>query len=307
MLVSPSYAFIMFPGGFGTMDEFFEVVDLMDQGVMTKVPVVLVGKSFWQPLIDFLKTSCCSVGSISPDKIDEWHIVDTAEEAFELVKDVEGELNVCDLSPNNFYCEGNIDWKIFRVMAELVEGFEFVTGLTNAVTILGTKSIGIDSPYYNDAYTLGQKLANKKYSVVTGGKFGTAEAANKGAFEAGGFSYGIGVRIGNRIEVNHYLNKSILFDFPFIRKLIVTAPTKALIFFPGGLGSMHHLFEVMTLMQTKKIPKIPVILYDNNFWSPLYNFIKTQLVEVNKTIELVDSELFKVVDSVDEIIEEISE
>jgi len=192
-------------------------------------------------------------------------------------------------------------------MAELVEGFEFVTGLTNAVTILGTKSIGIDSPYYNDAYTLGQKLANKKYSVVTGGKFGTAEAANKGAFEAGGFSYGIGVRIGNRIEVNHYLNKSILFDFPFIRKLIVTAPTKALIFFPGGLGSMHHLFEVMTLMQTKKIPKIPVILYDNNFWSPLYNFIKTQLVEVNKTIELVDSELFKVVDSVDEIIEEISE
>lgn len=305
MLVSPSNAFVFFPGGYGTMDEFFEVIDLMDQGIMTKAPVVMIGKKYWQPLIDFIKVSCCGIGSIPEQMVNEWHLVDTAEEAYELIKDVKEELDICDISPNNFHCEGNIDWKIFKVMAELVEGFEFVTGLTNAVTILGTKSIGIDSPYYNAAYTLGAELAKRKYSVVTGGKFGTAEAANKGAYEAGGMSYGIGLKIGKRLEVNHYLNKSILFDFPFIRKLIVTAPTEALVFFPGGLGSMHHLFEVMTLMQTKKIPKIPVILYDKKFWQPLYQFIKKQLVEQNKTIKPSDLDLFKVVETCDEIVAEI--
>ncbi|MDP2684016.1 MAG: TIGR00730 family Rossman fold protein [bacterium] len=305
MLASPSNAFVFFPGGYGTMDEFFEVVDLMDQGVMTKAPVVLVGKEFWQPLIDFLKGSCCRIGSITEGKILEWHLVDTAEEAFAFIKDVKEEIDICDISPNNFHCEGNIDWKIFRVMAELVEGFEFVTGLEKAVTILGTKSIGIESPYYNAAYSLGQKLAEKKYSVVTGGKFGTAEAANKGAFEAGGMSYGIGLKIGKRVEVNHYLNQSILFDFPFIRKLIVTAPTKALVFFPGGLGSMHHLFEVMTLMQTGKIPKIPLVLYDKKFWGKLFDFIDHMLVTKFETIIKKDERLLKVVDSIDEIIAEI--
>ncbi len=308
MLVSPSNAFIMFPGGYGTMDEFFEVVDLMDQGYITKVPIVLMGKSYWTPLLDFLKASCVKIGSVPEEKIDEWHVVDTAEEAFEFVKNAREDVDLksCDLSPNNFYSEGHIDWKIFRVMAELVEGFEFVTGLERAVTILGTKSIDIDSEYYEAAYTLGEELAKRKYSVVTGGKFGTAEAANKGAFEAGGKSYGIGVRIGNRLEVNHYLTKSILFDFPFIRKLVVTAPTKALVFFPGGLGSMHHLFEVMTLMQTKKIPKIPVILFDKKFWGGLQDYIQDQLVKENKTIQEIDSKLFKIVDSVEEIIGEIA-
>src|SRR3989338_11633123 len=175
--------------------------------MLAKAPIVMVGRKFWQPMIDFLSQQGERIGSVELKQIDTWRLVDTAAEAYEIIKNVKDETQICDLSPNNFHCEGNIDWKIFRVMAELVEGFEFVTGLTNAVTILGTKSIGIDSPYYNDAYTLGQKLANKKYSVVTGGKFGTAEAANKGAFEAGGMSYGVGVRIGNRIEVNHYLNK----------------------------------------------------------------------------------------------------
>ena len=232
-------------------------------------------------------------------------VVDTAEEAYEFIKDSQEELKVCDLSPNNFHRDGNIDWKIFRVMAELVEGFEFVTGISKAVTILGTKSIGIDSEYYQAAYSLGEELAKRKYSVVTGGKFGTAEAASKGAFEAGGSSYGIGVKVPGRLELNNYLTKSILFDFSFIRKLIVTAPTTALVFFPGGLGSMHHFFEIMTLMQTKKVPKIPIILYDSKFWKPLGDFIMDKLVKEHKTIMEEDGKLFKVVDSVEEIIGEI--
>lgn len=305
MLTSPANAFIFFPGGFGTLDEFFEVVDLMDQGMITKVPVIMIGKEYWEPVLDFLREKCCKIGSVTEEKISKWIFVETAEEAFEYVKDVKDETDVCSLSPNSFHCEGSIDWKIFRVMAELVEGFEFVTGLSKAVTILGTKRLKKEGSFYKDAYSLGQMLAKKKYTVVTGGKFGTAEAANKGAFENGGTSIGIGMKSVGRLEVNDYLNKSILFDFPFIRKTIVTTPTEALIFFPGGLGSMHHLFEVLTLIQTKKMKKIPIILYNSEFWGPINDFIKKVLINDMKTINKEDINLYKVVDSVEEIVEEI--
>lgn len=302
MMTSPANAFIFFPGGFGTMDEFFEVIDLMELGMLSKAPVVMIGKEYWQPLLDFLKDSCCSLGSLKKEQLEKWHLVDTAEEAFELIGNVKDIKDACKLSPNNFHCSGNIDWKIFRVMAELVEGFEFVTGLKKAVTVLGTKSIKEDSPYYSSAHALGKKLAEKSYTVVTGAKFGTAEAANKGAFEAGGNSIGIGVNIKGRQEVNHFLTKSILFDFPFTRKLIVSAPTKAYVFFPGGLGSMHQLFEILTLMQTKKIPKLPVIMFDSKFWEPLDNFVKDILVKKFDTILPEDAKLYEMVDSIDDII-----
>lgn len=303
MLSSPSNAFVFFPGGYGTLDEFFEVVDLMDQGMITEAPVVMVGKEFWQPVLDFLATQGSGVGSVKKEKIAKWFLVDTAEEAYEHIKDVKENLDkVCDISPNSFHCQGNIDWKIFRVMAELVEGFEFVTGFSNAVTVLGTKSIEKDSPFYHAAYTLGRELAERKYTVVTGAKFGTAEATNKGAFEGGGISLGIGMKSSGRREVNSYLTKSILFDFPFTRKLIVTAPTKAFVFFPGGLGSMHHLFEILTLVQTKKMLPVSVILYNSDFWKPLVDFIKKVLVQEMDTIKLEDTELFKITDTVDEII-----
>jgi len=305
MLTSPANAFIFFPGGFGTLDEFFEVVDLMDQGMITKAPVIMIGKEYWEPVLDFLRKKCCKIGSVAEEKIAEWILVETAQEAFEHIKDVKDTMDICDLSPNNFHCKGNIDWKIFRVMAELVEGFEFVTGLTKAVTILGTKRLKKESSFFDDAYSLGQMLAKKEYTVVTGGKFGTAEAANKGAFEGGGVSIGIGMKSVGRKEVNPYLTRSILFDFPFTRKTIVIAPTKALVFFPGGLGSMHHLFEVLTLMETKKMPKLPIILYDKEFWQPLSDFIDKVLINEMKTIAKEDRNLYKVVDTVEEIIKEI--
>ena len=162
--------------------------------------------------------------------------------------------------------------------------------------------MGKDSAFYHAAYNLGMELAKKKYTVVTGGKFGTAEAVNKGAFEGGGVSLGIGMKSDIRREVNAYLTKSILFNFPFTRKLIMTAPTKAFVFFPGGLGSMHYLFEILTLVQTKKMPSISVILYNSAFWNPLHSFIKKVLVEDMETIKEEDIKLFKIVDTVEEII-----
>ncbi len=303
MLTSPANAFVFFPGGYGTMDEFFEVVDLMDQRMLSKAPIVLVGREFWQPLIDFLKHECVDVGSVAAKKVDSWHLVDTADEVFELLKDVKDNSQECDLTPNNFLCEGNIDWKIFRVMAELVEGFDFVNGLSKAVTVLGTHSITPDNPYYEVAYRLGGELARHGYEVVSGAKKGVAEAVNKGTFEAGGVSLGIGMKVGKHVEVNPYLSRSILFSFPFTRKLIVTAPTKAFVFFPGGLGTMHQLFEILTLIQTRKMDPLPIILYDKKFWNHIDEYNQKVLLKKFATIAVGDEKLYHVVDSMEEIIE----
>lgn len=299
MLTSPTDAFVYFPGGYGTMDEFFEVMDLMDQGMLTRAPIVLVGKKFWLPLIEFLSERGMTTGSIQPTELDQMIVVDTASEAYELLKDVEdSKAQVSDLSANNFYSKGSIDWKIFRVMAELVEGFEFVSGIRHAVTVLGTKSIGPENPYYDAAYALGRTLAEREYAVVTGAKEGIAEAANKGAFEAGGVSLGIGVRVGTSALVNAYLTRSIQFNYPFTRKLIITAPTKAFVFFPGGLGTMHQLFEILTLIQTKKMDRVPVILYDKTFWAPLDGFIREHMLTKLSAISPGDEQLYEMIDDI---------
>lgn len=296
MLTSPANAFVLFPGGFGTMDEFFEVVDLMELGQMGRVPVVLVGREYWGPLLDFLRTKTTSLGAVEREEIERWHIVDTATEAYEAIKDVRDIVNICELSPNSFHCSGNIDWKIFRVMAELVEGFEFLSGLPDAVTALGSKSVPRESPYFAAARRLGEDLAEMGLSVVTGAKGGVAEAANRGAFEAGGVSLGIGMKVGTSSTVNPYLTKSILFHFPFTRKLMITAPTRAFVFFPGGFGTLHQLFEILTLIQTKKIKKRPVILFDHAFWEPLHLFIKKSLVHDVETVNDEDDEIYQIVD-----------
>lgn len=296
MLTSPADAFILFPGGYGTMDEFFEIVDHMDLGVMTRVPVILVGREYWTPLIEFLKKSCCGIGAVREDMLRSWHVVDTAAEAVSAVKAKKESRDICELDSNSFYCAGNIDWKIFRVMAELVEGFEFLTGLTHAVTIYGTKSIPSGHRYYEAAGELGRLVAARGLTVVTGSKFGIAEAANKGAYETGGRSVGIGMRVGATTEVNAYMDKSIQFQFPFTRKLMITAPTKAFVFFPGGFGTLHQLFEILTLIQTKKIKKRPVVLFDHAYWEPLHAFIKEVLVHRVGTIDDRDDELYQIVD-----------
>ncbi|HAO52752.1 TPA: hypothetical protein DCQ85_04810 [Candidatus Magasanikbacteria bacterium] len=308
MLISPSNAFVLFPGGFGTMDEFFEVVDLMELGYMKHSPIILVGKEFWQPILDFLKNNSVKVGSITEAEINHWHVVETAEEAYEFIKDVKDVQDICELDPTNFQCEsGGTDWKIFKIMAELVEGFEFLTGIVEDVTVLGTRSMSKNSPYYESAYQLGRALAENKFATVTGGGTGIMEAANKGAFEMGGDSIGINMKHGNRENYNAYVKKAISFDFPFTRKLIITAPSKAFVFFPGGFGTLHQLFEVLTLMQTKKMERIPVILFGHEFWGPLHTFIKKIFVHKFETTGDEDDELYQIVDNVDSAIDLIKD
>jgi len=307
MMMTPADAFVYCPGGFGTLDEFFEVVDLMDLNKMPKSPIILVNKKFWAPLLSFLREKVVPLGSITDEQIDSWHVVDTAEEAYEIIKTTKDRKNNCEMTESGMNCNVKLDWKIFRIMSELVEGFEFLNGVIDDVTVLGTKDISPDSEYYESAYELGATLSAEKYMVITGGGPGIMEAANKGAFENGGKSLGVNMRYGYKERVNPYLNKSIGFQFPFVRKLIITSPSKAFVFYPGGFGTMHQLFEVLTLIQTKKMEKIPVILYDHKFWGPMHEFIKKTMVHDEETVGDLDDELYQIVDSVDGIMKVIKD
>jgi uncharacterized protein (TIGR00730 family) len=295
MLTSPANAFVFFPGGFGTLDEFFEVVDNMEMGNMQRVPVVLVGKEFWDPIINFLKAkSARQAHSVDEAEVDRWHVVETAKEAFSYLKDIP-DVPMCDVDPNNLYCQGGLDWGIFRIMAELVDGFEFLTDIAHDVTVLGTKSLLPGTVYYEAAYAVGKLLAENQYMTVTGGGPGIMEAANKGAFEKGGVSVGINIRMNKGERVNNYITKSIGFYFPFVRKLIITTPSDAFIFFPGGFGTLHQLFELLTLQETKKIAAVPILLYGKEFWQPLLDIVHTMHYQF-KTISELDEQFLKVID-----------
>lgn len=298
VLATPANAFVFFPGGFGTLDEFFEVVDHIELGKMCAVPIVLVGSEFWGPLIEFLRTTGETNGTVTEDQIAKWHIVDSAAEAMEYIQGGKGMKATCELSSSNFNNKANQDWRVFRVMSELVDGFEFLTGLGEDVSVLGTKSISVDSPYYTAAYELGKTLAQKDFATITGGAPGIAEAANKGAFEHGGTSIGIGMEVHGKARMNQYVTRSLMFSFPFTRKLMLTAPSRAFVFFPGGLGTFHQLFEVMTLIQTKKIARIPILLYDTAFWGPLDAWIRATLADEFGTISSEDTDIYQIVDTI---------
>jgi uncharacterized protein (TIGR00730 family) len=315
MLTSPAHAFVFAPGGFGTLDEFFEVVDHIELGFMAPVPIILLGKDFWQPLIDFLKNRCCVLGTVSPEQIESWHVVDTAEEAFAIIKDIEEHPPTCDLSADNFHCYDNIDWRVFRIMAELVEGFDFMTGIKDGVTVLGTKSLTSHHAAYDAAHHLGEQLARQEVPVITGGQTGVAEAVSKGAYELGGTVLGIDLKrprsnkkkdIEKMIQAQRYFTRKINFKFPFTRKQIVTLPSKAFVVFPGGFGTLHQLFEILTLLNTQKMERLPIVLYDRDFWQPLHEFIKKVLVHEVQTVSDQDDELYQIVDEPESIVNAIN-
>lgn len=298
MLTSPANAFAFFPGGFGTLDEFFEVLDNIEMGHMEKSELVMVGSEFWQPLVNFMRKKCDEeIGALSSVSFNDFHVVDDAASAFSIIQTAQDRPPALPAQGG-----GNLDWMVFRIMAELVDGFEFLTKVKDDVTVLGTKSILPGSPYYQAAYELGKVLAKNKFMTVTGGGPGIMEAANKGAFESGGESVGINMRFERGERRNNYLTRSIGFYFPFVRKLIITAPSKGFVFFPGGLGTLHQLFEMLTLIETKKIEPMPIILYGSRFWQPLLDYIHT-LCSDFKTISQTDELYIRVIDRPQDVLE----
>jgi len=305
MLTSPAQAFFFFPGGFGTLDEFFEVLDLIEINRMPKIPIIALFKDYWDELYGFLEQySMKKIKAITKEDLERIKIVDTAEQAAELIKDVKERPFFGKLAPGEFVDHNqNFNWKIFRIMAELVEGFEFVTKLKNEVTVLGTGHLGPETEYYQQAEKLARELGKLKYAIVTGGGPGIMEAANKGAHAVGAESVGLNMSFDSQVRTNAYVKKSMSFFFPFTRKLIISAPSLAFVVFPGGFGTLHQTIELLVLMQTGKIGQMPVILFGRDFWQPFSNILEKILYKKYKAIAQKDLSLYQIVDSTEEVLE----
>ena len=191
-------------------------------------------------------------------------------------------------------------WRIFRIMSEFVSGFELLRNHGLAVTFWGSARLEPTDPYYKAAEELAAKLAKKGFTIISGGGPGIMEASNVGAFKVGGKSVGLNIKLPFEQKLNPYTTESLDFDFFFSRKVMMTFASEAYIYFPGGFGTMDEFFEIITLIQTKKIERIPVILFGSEFWNPLLAWMEKDLIKKFKTIDKEDMDIFKVFDSVDE-------
>ncbi len=168
-------------------------------------------------------------------------------------------------------------WRIFRIMAEFVDSFEILSRISPAVTIFGSARMPRRSVWYRAAETLGYELARNNLAVITGGGPGIMEAANKGAARAGGKSVGLNIELPNEQECNRYVNVPIRFHYFFARKVCFAKYSIAFIFMPGGYGTLDEFAEIITLVQTQRIPKYPLILFGRSFWSGALRWMKQQM------------------------------
>src|SRR5881398_4005772 len=168
----------------------------------------------------------------------------------------------------------NDTWRIFRIMAEFVEGFEVMAAVGRAVSIFGSARTRPDDPMYRAAEETARLLAKAGFSVITGGGPGIMEAANKGAFEAGGVSVGCNITLPQEQEANRYQTISLDFHYFYARKVMFTKYAKAFVCFPGGYGTLDEFFETLTLIQTLKVEAFPVVLYGKKHWQPLVEFMQ---------------------------------
>lgn len=201
----------------------------------------------------------------------------------------------------------NEAWRMFRILSEFVEGFETLCDIGPAVTVFGSARTKLDNLYYQKAVECGRKLANHKYAVITGGGPGIMEAANKGAFEAGGTSVGLNISLPMEQHPNPYQTHEITFRYFFARKVMFVKYAVGFICFPGGFGTMDEFFESMTLIQTHKTSPFPVVLIGTEFWGGLMDWIKETMLEKYGCISEGDLDLFRITDSVDEAVKIIHE
>jgi uncharacterized protein (TIGR00730 family) len=193
--------------------------------------------------------------------------------------------------------------RIITADNEFTHGYNMIEKYSHSVSILGSARFKPDNVYYKQAESLARRIVKElNYAVVTGGGPGIMEAANKGAFEAGGKSLGFGIKLPQEQEPNPYLTEYVEFEYFFSRKTLLFFSAETYIYYPGGFGTMDELFEILTLIQTGKIPKVPVVLVGREFWGPLLNTIEKELLDDEHAINPEDTEIYKIVDSEDEII-----
>ncbi len=204
---------------------------------------------------------------------------------------------------NNF--EDNDTWRIFRIMAEFVEGFETLSRLGPAVSVFGSARTTPDNPFYKQAVNLGKLLAQSGFAVITGGGPGIMEGANRGAKDAGGMSVGLNIMLPHEQRPNPHVTIQMDFHYFFARKMMFVKYANALVVFPGGFGTMDEFFEALTLIQTDKIFHFPVYLVGSDYWKGLIEWIKDQMLS-SGAIEAEDLEIFKISDDEEEIVRDIT-
>jgi uncharacterized protein (TIGR00730 family) len=190
-------------------------------------------------------------------------------------------------------------WRILRIQAELIDGIDTLNDVGQGVSIFGGARFKEDSPYYQAAMQTASLLTADGLTIITGGGPGIMEAANRGCIEAGGTSIGLNIVLPREQHPNPFQNVNLTFRYFFIRKLMFVRYAMAYVIFPGGFGTMDEFFESLTLMQTGKIRKFPIILYGSSYWAGLIAWLKEEMVN-NGCIASKDVQLFQVVDSAEE-------
>ncbi len=193
-------------------------------------------------------------------------------------------------------------WRVFRIMGEFVEGFDDLATITRGVSIFGSARTPSDHPQYKAAQETAGLLARAGFAVITGGGPGIMEAANKGAFEAGGLSIGCNIELPFEQFANRYLTRSLTFKYFFVRKTMFVKYSSAFIIFPGGFGTLDELFEALTLIQTRKIKNFPVVLFGSDYWGGMLEWVKGLMLTEGKIVEN-DLKLLHLTDSPEQVVE----
>jgi uncharacterized protein (TIGR00730 family) len=193
-------------------------------------------------------------------------------------------------------------WRVFRIMGEFVEGFDELATLTHGISIFGSARSKPDDPDYQAAQETAALLARQGFAVITGGGPGIMEAANRGAFEAGGISIGCNIELPLEQKPNPYQTRGVTFKYFFVRKMMFVKYSLGFVIFPGGFGTFDELFEALTLIQTKKIRDFPVVLFGSKYWNGLMDWIR-EAVLIGGKISEQDLRLFHVTDSPAEVVE----
>lgn len=203
--------------------------------------------------------------------------------------------------------EAHSSWQLFKIMAEFVDGFEALSKIGPCISIFGSARTEVGNPYYNLAVEIARQLSEEGFGIISGGGPGIMEAANKGARMAGGKSVGLNINLPFEQMPNSYIDrdKSLDFQYFFVRKTMFTKYSQGFIMMPGGFGTMDEFFEVITLVQTRKVSRIPLVLIGKKYWHGLIDWIKSSMLEDERNISPDDLNLFTLVDTPEEAVDYI--
>lgn len=199
----------------------------------------------------------------------------------------------------------NDSWALFKIMSEFVYGYEHMSEIGPCVSIFGSARMKPDNPYYELTVKVANKIVDQGYGIITGGGPGIMDAANKGAHQGGGTSVGLNIDLPFEQHDNPYIDrdKNLEFDYFFVRKVMFVKYSQGFVVMPGGFGTMDELFEAMTLIQTQKIDKFPIILVGKEYWSGLIDWIKEIMVSKFQTASEIDLDLIHLIDHEDEVVD----